>query len=55
MVGVTSMTWWNWDRRPRSAIPRGQETMSGARTPPAWVFCLYRLSGVLPACAQPQG
>ena len=25
---------------------------SGARTPPPWVFRLYRLSGVLPACGR---
>ena len=40
---------------PRSAMPRGQCAISGTRTPPPWVFCLYQRSGVLPACAQPQG
>jgi hypothetical protein len=36
-----SMTWWNWLRiSPRAARPAGHETISGARTPPACVFCL---------------
>jgi len=30
-------------------------TINGTWTPPSWVFCLYRFSGVLPAMAQPSG
>ena len=41
---------------PRSAGARSATcTMSGTWTPPSWVFCLYHLNGVLPACAQPHG
>ena len=55
-VGVMSLTWWYWGRTaPVLANPAGQEMMSGSRTPPAWVFCLYHLSGVLPTMAHPIG
>ena len=42
--------------RPAVAPSRaGQRTMSGSVTPPSWVSRLNRLSGVLPAQAQPHG
>lgn len=37
------------------AMPLGQCTTSGSRTPPPNVLPLYRLSGVLETCAQPRG
>ena len=37
------------------ASPAGQCMINGARMPPPKVYFLYILSGVLPACAQPDG
>ena len=41
--------------RPSLPRPAGQCTMSGSATPPSCVSRFHRLSGVLPAHAQPQG
>ena len=55
IVGATSMTWVNWERRPPvSVIPRGQWTIVPLRVPPQWeATCLVHCSGVFIAHAQP--
>ncbi len=39
----------------RAERAAGQRTISGSVTPPSWVSRFHRLSGVLPAHAQPHG
>ena len=55
MVGATSMTWLNWERRPPvSSMPFGQWTTVPLRVPPQWdATCLVHWNGVHIACAQP--
>ena len=46
----------NWERiDPASPRLAGQARMSGSRIPPEWVFCLYRLRGVLLTWPHPIG
>ena len=57
IVGVMSMTWWNWLRSPPLSLMRAGQDM----TMPLWVppkceaICLNHWKGVLSARAQPTG
>ena len=55
IVGLTSITWWNWERTsPRAAKPLGQCTIVPFRTPPQCeATCFVHWYGVSMACAQP--
>ena len=55
IVGATSMTWVNCDRRPPfSSIPFGQWTIVPLRVPPQWeATCLVHWNGVFIAHDQP--
>ena len=57
MVGMMSMTWWNWERTaPLSLMRSGHEMTRPLRVPPKCeATCLAHWKGVSMAWAQPTG